>query len=189
MASIFGLRVTWSGDGVVGPGVSTFYTRGLGSSLATGVVTYFNALKPLLPQSPSVVLSIPAGGEELDEETGAFLGVWGSTTPTTVQGTGTSPSFAHGVGIRCVWQTDGTTGRRRVRGTTFLVPVTAPILELGTIAENTRSQVVTAGENLITAAPGFCIWTRPKNGAGGKTSLVTGAECPDRVSWLKSRKY
>jgi len=45
-----------------------------------------------------------------------------------------------------------------------------------------------ATTTLLTPTNDFGIWSRPRSGTGGKFAPATGVSCPDRVSYLRSRR-
>lgn len=186
MATVSRVEVKWSGPGIVGPALSVFHTVGLGGDLAVELRALYQAIRDLIPTGVTVAVS--GEGETYDSATGAFTGVWSMTTPPAAV-TGNSPGgFAAGAGGRFVWTTDGVTNSRRVRGSTFVVP-------LGNGVWNTSggissaSTAAAAAAAFVTATSGeFVIWTRPVGGAGGKTSLVTAGTFPATATSLRSRR-
>lgn len=187
MVDISRVRVGWSGAGVVGPGVSTFYTTGTGAALVSAVADFYDDIKNLLPAV--VNIDYPGGGEVLDSATGDFVGAWTGTSGLTTPGAGAG-LFAQGVGARVIWDTNGTTNHRRVRGSTFLVPLVAAAYSAdGTLADATRIFIRDAAQVFRTTMGGaFVIWTRPKNHTGGGVNSTTGVRVPDGVTTLRSRR-
>lgn len=188
MAEILRLKVDFAGGAVVGPSSSSFYTLGAEpAALRAAVNTFYGAFVSNLPSSLSV--SIPPSGDVIDAETGEIVDIW--TDGATLSRVGIDDS-AHpaGVGCRVVWSTDGRTNRRRVRGTTFVVPLGGTAYESnGTLNQTFLDRIRPAAVDLVDDLLGtFVVWTRPKDGAGGKTSLVIGSSVPDTVSWLRSRR-
>lgn len=188
MTDLFRLRVVWSGAAVTGGGVSTFYASGpSAAAFQAAVKSFFTTAVVNMPSSCSV--TVPNTGEVINDATGGFVSTWtGGTVGNLI---GTDPGvFAAGVGMRVVWNTSGTTGRRRVRGSTFLCPMGAGQYDSsGTINNSSRGTLEIAAQALVTAlTPGLTIWTRAVGGSGGKSSTVTSATIPDKVSWLVSRR-
>jgi len=186
MANIKRVRVTWQGGGVVGPSVNTFFFIDSATGFVADLATFYDAIKTRLPSIVSV--TIPDNGDTLDAATGSLVGGWTDGTATTVNGTGTAQN-PQGVGARVVWLTSGLSGGRRVRGSTFLVPLDASAYgTLGTLGAG-ASTISTAAATFVSATSGdFIVWTRPKNGAGGGTSTVTGSDLPLSISTLRSRR-
>ena len=137
----------------------------------------------------AVTVTIPSSGEVFDSVTGDLTGTWTQGTTSTFPGSG-SGAFARGVGIRVLWFTDGHTNNRRVRGTTYVVPCTSATYDSdGTIQGAIITDWTTHCSTYIAAtSTDAVIWTRPKNGAGGKTQSLTGVQVPDSVTTLRSRR-
>ena len=190
MATLGRVRVIWSGTGVVGGGLSTFYSSNSDpSAFADALHDFFTAANGLFPDT--VFLQVQSAGETIDEASGDINGVWSGGALAAIQGAG-PPDFALGVGARVVWQTAGITRGRRVRGSTFLVPLSASVYtDDGTLDNTNVTNLQDAAEDLRTADSGSMrIYSRPLPGqnTGGSASGVTAAIVPDKISWLRSRR-
>lgn len=182
------IRVGYSGNAVVGPGVATFYNAGSdAAALRAALAAFYDAFDANLPTS--LIVTIPSTGDLVDVETGEVTGVWSDGTPTLIGGDDPG-AFAAGVGARVVWETNARTNRRRVRGSTFIVPLGAGAYGTdGTLDTIFRQRLVDGANALLSGlGEGFTIWTRPVDGAGGKGSVVVGATVPDKVTTLRSRR-
>lgn len=182
------LRCTWSGTAVEGPGLTTFYAEADGTlAIQVGASGFFDAVKSLIPSGTSI--QIPGGGDLIDELTGQLLGTWGSGTTTTINGGGAG-SFASGVGMRVVWETGTVRAGRRVRGSTFVVPLMGVAYESNGTLTNSA---VAAGQAAVTAMLAqvptqMRIWSRPRPGLIGAAIPVASGRVPDQVSWLRTRR-
>lgn len=188
MTAILRLRVGWNGSGVIGPGVSTFYSAATSPAALRAAVSDF--FTPFLPNIPATVnLVIPPTGEELEDSTGEVTDVWSDGSPILKVGIDTG-AFAAGVGCRIQWATNGVTNNRRVRGSTYIVPLGSGAYDSnGTLHSTVVGYANLAANDLIAdLVGGLVVWTRPINDAGGKIQTVTAGSCPDRVSWLRSRR-
>lgn len=187
MVAISRVQVVFSGGAVVGPAASSFFTTGQVDDLRNPLITFWTAIKGAFPST--LTMTIPNTGETYDDVTGDLLNIWTEGTTFTQSGT-SAASFARGVGARVVWDTAGVTNNRRVRGSTFLVPMASNNFSNdGTIDDGTLSDLRTAASALVVAAvTDFTIWTRPKGASPGKTSGVVGSTVPDKVSTLRSRR-
>lgn len=188
MADLKRLRCTWGGAGVIGPGVSTFYSSATGVvGMADDVETFFSSSAAAFPNDVSI--TIPSGGDLIESTTGALSGSWNDPgTGGTVTGTDAG-DFAQGVGVQVRWRTDGIVSGRRVVGSTFLVPIAGGIFDTdGTVDNASVAVFLTRATTLITAMDGFVIWSRPTPSRAGAISEVVSASVPDRVSWLRSRR-
>lgn len=191
------IRCEWTGGGVVGGGLSTFYTSTVDSTVLGALAQFFTDIKSMIP--PAVTISIPGSGEVINEATGAITGFWSASAPSIVVGTA-SGTFASGVGARVSWNTSGIVNGRRVKGSTFLVPLYVGVYEgVAQLGEGVRGQITTAADDLIaTLNLGSCdllVWSRPVPATeggpeprAGSQHVVIGGSCPDEVSWLRTRR-
>lgn len=182
------LRCEWGGPGVEGPGLTTFYAENDGTVGISGAAAgLFSALTSRIPNGTTIF--VPNGGDVLDEATGQLVGTWGVGTGTTITGTGTG-SWAQGVGARIVWETGVVRAGRRVRGSTFLVPLVASAYDSnGTIASAALGDINSGISSFMAAILARArVWSRPRPGLAGAGVVVTGGVAPDKVSWLRSRR-
>jgi hypothetical protein len=190
MTTLARIRVEWTGAAVVGGGVSTFYSSNANpATLATAIRTFFSNVVFLFPTSTSIL--VIGNGDTIVAETGALNGTWTMTQPAVVVGTGTG-NWAAGVGARVRWNTNGLTRGRRVKGSTFLVPLTTNNYATdGTIDATTAASTQSAVTVLAAADSGSMrIWSRPSApGAGdGAAHAVTTGTFVDAVTWLRTRR-
>lgn len=187
MANIARVRTTWQGNAIVGPGVTTFYFDEAASGYLTRVNGFWNALKNVI--CVGINLQTANTGDLLDENTGAITGTWTDGTSSTVA-TLQSGNYAAGVGARIKWQTNGIRGKRRVRGSTFVVPLTVAAYDAGGTLSTTVIDACNTAAGLMIAggSSGFGIWSRPVGGTGGQLSDVVGYQTLDQVSWLRTRR-
>jgi len=189
MAAISRIRVAWNGSPVTGGGVSTFYTEGDPLQLQLACKTFFAGT--LLSACPvGITFSVPANGETLESTNGQLIDGWAEGTAQTTSATGSS-GFAAGVGTRIVWNTGRVIGGRRVRGSTFLVPLVTSMYDSdGTIVNAVRTNLETAAQAIVVAlGDDLVVWSRNTKGAAdGEISTISSASVPDKVSWLRSRR-
>ena len=188
MASVYRYRVEWVDGAVVGPGVSTFHWSFLPDiEDLQDVRAWFNAVKGFLPGN--VTLVFPGSVEVLDVDTGALTGVeLIGSSPAPVVGGGAG-GYAAGVGARVVWYTDGIFRGRRVKGATYLVPITSAFYDSqGNISSANVDLLQTASSTLVSNTS-LCVWSRPRKGqVGGAVSTVVGCQAKNSVTWLRSRR-
>lgn len=181
------MRCVWTGTAITGDGLTTFYWDQAATGMSAAVATFFDSIKAYLAIGSTI--TVPDAGDLLDDATGELAGSWSDGTTTTVATTGAG-GFAAGVGARVKWSTQGVVNGRRVRGSTFLVPLSSAQYQSdGTILDATKSVLQTAA-NTMLAAPSspLLIWHRPVGGSGGSSYEATSGEVPDKVSWLRSRR-
>jgi hypothetical protein len=189
MPDISRVRVNWSGPCVVGPGITTFYTLGSPTALATALRTFFSSVQTMFPNG-KLTWTFDSGGAVLDSATGELVGSWGGGTATPLPVASSNAVWANGVGARIRWETSGFLRGRRVRGASFLVPLNISAYDSdGTVVGVFVTQANTAAAALLTAHPDLIIWSRPTaaGGDGGTTTIDSGAMI-DQVSWLRSRR-
>jgi hypothetical protein len=154
------------------------------------VVTFFTAIKALFPTG--ITWQIPNGGDTIEETTGKLTGTWLGTGGGTVTGTGSSVAFAQGVGARIQWQTGNVENGRRVRGTSYMVPLNSSSFDTsGKLVTSTATTLSNAAAALRDAHGGsLCVWGRPKKKTGtpGYHAPITLVQVPTQTSWLRSRK-
>ena len=181
------IRVQWGDTGVVGGGLSTFYDRNILGPDPAAILTFFTSIQNLLPDDVTIV--VPSEGDVINEVTGALEGAWTGTGGGQVIG-GSSSVFALGTGARVRWDTAGIVGGRHVRGTTFLVPLTASAFATdGNVLGTARTTIQNAATALISAAAGdMVVWSRPVPGRQGSSHVVTGSSVPIVPTALRSRR-
>jgi len=165
--------------------------------MADDVLAFFDAAPLLFPVGNTI--TVPNGGDIIDDVTGNLAGSWTDTgTGGVATGTETG-SYAKGVGLQVRWRTSGIVASRRVTGSTFMVPIAGSLYDTdGTIDTAVITSLQSAADDLVAAMAGFRIWSRPVEAdpdhvppivaRDGTSSAVVAAVCPDRVSWLRSRR-
>lgn len=173
---------------MVGDGLSTFYWGSAGlAGYPSAVLAFFNAIKAFVPTG--VTWTVPSSGDLIDDATGELHGSWSISGGGTTASTGLS-TYAAGVGARVVWVTGSIRGGRRVRGSTFIVPLDSGQYDAdGTI----KAAAVTALQNaangyLTSVGANGLVWSRPRTGLAGAGVPISSALVPDKVSWLRGRR-
>jgi hypothetical protein len=171
------------------PGVSTFYTFGGNLDNDTAALrSFWNSLVAILPIG--LTIQVPGVGDVIDDATGLITNSWNaSSTPAIVTGTGNA-SYAGNAGAIVHWLTGGVAGGHRVRGRTFLVPLTNNAFDTqGSIATATLTTIRNAATTLISGMAGdMRVWHRPVGGAGGSSFAVLSSTVPDLAITLRSRR-
>ena len=188
MAGIARLRVQWAGSPVTGPSISTFYSNASGGvGLADAVLDFFDATKTLFPFN--LQWTVPSNGDVIQDTTGDLTGTWSSPGEGGTVTTSGAANWTQGVGTRIVWNTAGLFHGRRVKGSTFLVPLWSGAYEgAGNITAATISTLQSAGNALIAAHPDLVVWSNPRGGSDGEVNVISSCTVPDAVSWLRSRR-
>ena len=195
-------RVAWTGF-IGEPGVSTFYVAG-GTAANAALQTFFTSICAYLPTD--VVLQVEPSGDTIDSATGALTGAWSDTTEAALAGTD-SYSYSAVSGILVRWHSATFLSGRRLRGHTFLVPVSSHGYDTtGQVDSGHVLGTTTAAQAMITTLGGaLLIWQRPRvaRGAytdrrgvvhpaitarGGGYGPVTTGTCSPKVTELRSRR-
>ena len=188
MSILSRLRVDWGGAGIIGPGVSTFYCLP-GEELVTLTAfrTLWDGAKAKFPNDVSI--GFPAAGDRINDNTGDIVDEWTVNPPGGMFGEGAG-GFARGVGARLVWFTAGRVRNRRVRGSTFLVPLCASEYDtFGDLTSGATSYFSQAANTMLAAPPGgLYIWSKPTEGDNGQSNVVTSASCPASPTTLRTRR-
>lgn len=189
MASLNRVRCEWTGSGVVGPAVTTFYFASTATGFSADLQTFFQAVKALITDDMTV--TVPNTGDIIADSNGDLQGVWTDSGGSTTTGTNAG-AYVAATGIRIKWVTGGIFHGRRVIGSTFLTGCVGGTFEAdGTPQASSVSTVLTAASALIAAqTPDMVIWSRPspKSAADGESNAVVGALVPDKATWLRSRR-
>lgn len=177
-----------------GPSVSTFAAQatlqGDAQEFANRVRTLLLAMVSYLPDE--VTISFDTEVTFVDPSTGVLTGSTAVTQPQLIAGTSTA-AWAAGTGARIVWATDTIRNGRRVRGSTFLVPLTSVVNTAGgLVGGSARTAIQTAAQAYLTgmAADGnpVYVYSRPVPGRPGATTVVTAASVPEIPATLRTRK-
>ena len=188
-------RITAQWNGFRGaPGYSNFFFDGEfadeAAIEAAGVAlrTFFNDVRDQLPAGLSV--AIQGTADVIDEGSGEILRVTDFTPPSTAIG-GDTGGYSAATGAVVNWNTNDYVRGRRVRGRTFLVPLSNGAFSAdGDLTNNALTSLRTAASSLVTTTLDhpLSVWSRPRSGAGGSSHVVTGATVPDLGAVLRSRR-
>lgn len=177
-----------SGTGVVGGGLSTFYTStGDEDSMLSALEDLYTVVAASSPDN--VTFSFPNTGVTINDANGDVNGAWtGTVSITPFSGAATS-GFQMGVGARIRWTTSAFRNGRHVVGTTFCCPLASSAYTTdGFLASANAAALDAAAEAAIVAAP-FYILSRPSTALPtGASSIVIGSQVPLQVTWLRSRR-
>jgi hypothetical protein len=156
------------------------------------VDTFINGIKNELPAQ--VTLQGPAEIEEIAHDSGMLIQVFSVAQAAAQAGTAAAASvWSAPSGAVISWSTGTIRNGRRVRGRTFIVPLSAEAYDTdGTIKPVPHGRLGDAANAL--RAPGvevkFALWGRPSAPAvnDGVQADVTGHRVPDMAAILRSRR-
>lgn len=163
-------------------------TAGEASTCAAAMKTFYSAITTRIPGIVKMSWQQPA---QVFSDAGVLTSeVTIGTLPSQVTFTGTG-AYAGGVGAVVYWNTPGINGGHKVRGRTYLVPLSAACFDVdGTLVSSALSEIVAAAAALVATTPGLAVNSRAEGAPGrsNQTTLVTSATVADRVAVLRSRR-
>lgn len=183
------LVLAWSGPQVVGGGVTVLHFEG-----AEGAVPDVAAIKSAVTTLAAVIpagvtITVPSSGDVIEDTTGELVDVWAGSGGGAVAGSGPSNTAA-GVGACIGWYTGGIVNGRRLRGRTFVVPLTVNAYDLdGTLTASSLG-VVQSFATALLASGGLAVWHRPTTttSTDGTSYGVLSQRVKDKVAILTSRR-
>lgn len=196
------VRTSWSGTSG-GPGLTQFAVLGAaggiwnpsGTQAAVNAVrTFWDALKSNLPDE--LKLDVSPVIDDYDTVTGDLVGSYvAGTAPLQVAGT-SAGSYVGGAGAKVTWNTGQIRNGKRVKGSTYLVPISNGVFgATGTVGPTAVTTINLAASNLLSqlAAGGtsMAVWSRPgppaRPRAGFATEVLTGT-CNLKSAILRGRR-
>lgn len=194
MTSLHRVILNWSGAPVVGAAVTVLHFSASDNSAPPvgDLRAAFTAAASCFPGALNI--QFPNQGDTIDDTTGNLVGSWSTTGGGTVAGTVNGPAPA-GVGACIGWTTGGivtgASGRsHRLRGRTFLVPLTVSAYDVdGTLEPSAYAKLQTLAGAIMASGP-LAIWHRPttKGGSDGNSYGVGAFKVRDKVAFLSSRR-
>lgn len=193
-------RVTARWTGFTGsPGYSNFFFSsgfldgGLlndeAQLLSDRVVSAFDALTQILPGS--VTITTEPEVAVIDSDSGMATNFSIVDQDSVNGGASGSMGYPGPSGAVVTWRTDDLRNGRRIRGRTFLVPLSNTAFEGdGTLRENAIGYLNNFADTLVGGSldGDLGVWSRPVGGSGGVFATVTGYSIPDMVAVLRSRR-
>lgn len=163
-------------------------TQADANTAAANFRTFLNSLAIYGPAGASITFDTTVG---LYDDAGVQTGeLTLSSVPAAVNMTGAG-AYAGGAGAVVNWVTGAFHLGRKVRGRTFLVPLTAAAFQTdGTLAAGFQSNVQAAATAFATSNPTPAIFSVKPFGGGfaHSVAVITGATVPDRSAILRSRR-
>ena len=184
MTDIYRVRSVWSGF-PGGPGVTTMFFLDVATAVAS-VHTFWTDISDRLPLD--VHVQVQNVGDIINDETGDMTGAWSAESVTVVNGASDNP-YAAPVGACINWLTETIAHARRLRGRTFIVPISNQDFQSdGSLGAAPRADILAAAEALIESQSlSFVVWHRG-TGTDGSNGLITAATVPDKAVVLRSRR-
>jgi len=203
MATLLRVKARWSGFpgapgysifhfgvGAVGDGGGSLADDAAAASAGTAVTNFFSAIKAVLPGS--VTVQTESDVELVESTTGELVGFASAGAQAVQVGTGPG-GFSAPSGAVVTWRTAGVRKGRRMRGRTFLVPLTSSAYDAtGTLVDATRTTLNTAATALMNANTTWQlgVFGRPSGPAAtdGQYAKAISATVPDMAALLSSRR-
>lgn len=196
------VRTEWSGTSG-GPGVTQMAVYGdvggaWGASSSQAAVNavrqFWDSLKALLPDE--LKLQVSPVIDDYDTVSGDLVGSYvAATAPVQVVGT-SAQSYVGGAGAKITWNTGQIRNGKRVKGSTFIVPIASTVFgPTGTVSAGSILTINTAAAAMLSqlAAGGstMAVWSRPgppsKPRAGFSTQVISGT-CNVKSAILRGRR-
>lgn len=154
------------------------------------VQTFFGALASILPSSVSI--DVEREVDVIDDSDGSLVNSLASTSGGIVQGTGPA-TYAAPVGAVVNWRTGSVRNGRRLRGRTFLVPLSsANFNATGVLIPAVQTIIQNAANDLASTqlTPDLMVFGRPSSATAsdGVSAVVTAANVPSLAAILTSRR-
>lgn len=190
---LFRVVVAWSGNGVIGNAVNVLHFDGSNQTAppVAAIKTAYNNVAARL--APGVTITVPSSGDIIEDTDGSLQGTW-SGTGGSVTGGSAGTASAAGVGACVSWYTGGIVqgkrGPRRLRGRTFLVPLSNASYESNGTLESTTLSSLKAFADGLMGAGGLAVWHRPNKTLvlPGNSYAVLSNNVRDKVAILTSRR-
>jgi hypothetical protein len=126
----------------------------------------------------------------VEDSDGKEQGVATITPVAQIVGTGTN-SFGASTGMSITWNTANFINGRRLRGRTYLVPLSSGAFQTdGTLLDSYRTSALAAATAYIGSGGQPVVWHRPtsKGATDGSNSLALSASIIDHTATLSSRR-
>lgn len=197
MTDLYRVRAVWTGF-PGGPGITTLFGL-VGVPMVPSLRAFFLSLAGALPND--VTIQVQDGGDIIQDTTGDLVGAWTAAPVLPVTGSSGLP-YAAPVGAEVVWNTTTIVDGHRLKGRTFLVPMSTALYDTdGTINATFLGSMQSTADTFFAAASGdLVVWHRPRKAraadgsrpavtarAGGH-GVVTGTVVADKAVILRSRR-
>jgi hypothetical protein len=193
------VKINWTGF-VGSPGYTNFnfelinpgaWTQPDVDAAVTKVQTWLTVIRLL---QPAVVISgIDPAVSEHDEQSGDIVNFWNATPGAAAAGSNPGAAFTSGTGFCINWQTGGVRNGRRVRGRTFVVPISGSLYEsngsfINAEVASWRASAITLAGDTNGVRLGIFAHTPKALIPDGGIYDVTGVSINDRPAFLSSRR-
>lgn len=191
-------RATWTWSGFSGaPGYTNLHFLDPDPITQTGLTetgarthVFWAAVAPYFPTG--VTVTMPQVLEEIDTGSGELIAEHTFPGGTPVNGS-SGGGYSSAAGACITWNSVGIVNGRKLRGRTFLVPLSSAVFESnGTLASGMPESLVAKGNALANADTGIdlAVWHRPTTpgGTDGIAAGVVNCTVRDKTAILRSRR-
>lgn len=197
MAALYRVRTALTGFPGA-PGVSTMFALDVDTFL-NSVHTFWSAVAPEMPGD--VTMNVETSGDIIDDATGALVSAYSEAALAPIVGSA-SGGYAAPCGGLVRWNTATILDGRRLRGRTFIVPMTGFYDDAAGGFTDAQVAVIKSAADAFIAAQSasFVIWHRPaaarlagedgpaRAAHAGGHGLVTGSGVTGKFAVLRSRR-
>ena len=179
--------MVWSGFGGAPGYTNMYFTPGDAGIFLPGLKGFFDLLVSRLPNGMHI--AYPSSGDELNEASGVITGSWGVTPPADTVG-GDSSVYPGAAGACVIWDTLSIVAGRRLKGRTFVVPMTSATFDIdGSLSAGTVTLFNSAIATFLSGTAGSgLVWHRPVGGSGGVAGVIQGGHVSDKCAVMRSRR-
>jgi hypothetical protein len=147
-------------------------------------------IKTCVPNAVS--LQVSGDVDVLDAATGDITDTRSVATPSVDTGAGGTTEAPPAVAALMQLRTGTFIAGRRVRGRTFVSPLSGSAVTSDGVLANTEHDALVAGAVAclagLDAGDLWVVWHRPKEGAGGSVAPITSVTVPYMLAVLRSRR-
>lgn len=192
--SVYRVKLRWTGF-TGAPGytnlhfdASTTPTQEGAQAVYTAAYTFAGGISSALPSAVSITTE--GGVEVIDQTTNQLETIFSATTSPAAKGIQTG-GFASSTGAVITWETGEVKNGRRVRGRTFIVPISSAYYETdGTLTAGVITDLQNAASELSGGGFTFGILSRPSTvgASDGSFHTVSSGRIADKAAILTSRR-
>lgn len=192
--AVYRVKLRWTGF-TGAPGYTnlhfdapTDHTQAGAQSAYTAASGFATEIASALPSAVSVTTE--GGVEVIEQTTNQLITVYSATTVPAAKGIQTA-GYASSTGAVITWETGEVKNGRRVRGRTFIVPLSSAYYETdGTLSAGVITDLQNAASALSGGGFNFGILSRPSlpGAADGSFHTVSSGRIADKAAILTSRR-
>jgi hypothetical protein len=192
--AVYRVKIRWAGFSGA-PGYTNLHFDAPTEPTTAGAQAVYDAAhtfaEGITSAIPNVVsLTVESGVEIVDQDTNQLITILSATPKPNLTGLQTT-GFSSATGACITWETGEVKNGRRVRGRTFIVPISSTYYQTdGTLASTVITDLVNAATALAGGGFSFGILSRPsvEGAADGSFHTVSSGRVADKTAILRSRR-